>query len=385
MNEAPSTDLVAVPALPQALLADSPAAAVGRPAVFIKERLPFIDCCRGILVLLMGSAHALSVSSLGADQPLRSSSWLPSGSYEGFIMLSGFTVAAVFSWDKKEETQRRLLRRAWQVFVVMFVSNVFFLLAKYFTAGELATVKHVAWWIGLVTLRTEYSISGILLPTVALLLFAPILFRAAERFSHVYLLVAAVVFALIVRAMQWFFVGHLSTSYVSDVLLNHGVSGFPLLPFFSSGVLGFFIGLVWKRSSTRFTTLSATAIALTLFGLKIASAAELPRGIMPLVHESIVVSRFLLILVIAIALTKVIFVRRGSQVFTLVGRYTLFSFLIHRPIIQTWAFLGKHYIQLGAEMIYIVCLLGTFALIVVLCAARQRFASLDRFLKTVYL
>jgi len=327
------------------------------------------------------------MANVGPHSFLDSSWWVPRGSFEGFIALSGFTIAVVFSWDEgKGETQRRLLRRAWQIFVVMLVSNVVLLISKYILNNELHKMKSPAWWIGLVTLRTEYSISGVLLPTVVLLLFAPILFRASQRWRLSHLIIAAYLFALFTRCIPEAFPKAISAHRLTDILFGHGLSGFPVLVFFTSGMLGFVLGLLWKRSYTRLTVLSASAVVLAFFSLKMVASNTFTPAAMSLVHESTVLSRFLLVLVIGAILTKSVLPSKGFDFFSLVGKYTLFSFLTHRLVMQTLAVFGRHYLNsASAELLYVVYLLGTFALIAMMCAAREHFAPLDSFLKRVYL
>jgi hypothetical protein len=335
----------------------------------------------------MTSAHALTMAMVGPNSLLYSSWWVPRGSFGGFIALSGFTIAVVFSWDRDQgETQHRLFRRAWQVFVVMFVSNVVLLIAKLLLTHELDKLRNLTWWLGLVTLRTEYSISGVLLPTVVLLLFAPLLFRAAQHWKPIHLTAVAFLFALFARTIPEAFPNTISAYRVTDILFGHGLGGFPVLIFFSSGVLGFVLGLLWKRSHTRLSILSASAVALAFFSLKMVASNTFTPAAMSLIHESTLLSRFLLVLVIGALLTKSVSLTKGFDFFGLVGKYTLFSFITHRLVIQTLAVFGRHYLNTAsAELLYLLYLFGTFALIVMMCAARERFAPLDTYLKRVYL
>src|SRR5919197_939174 len=133
-----------------------------RPTNSADARVNYVDIVRGLFILLMASSHAAGLSALPESSVFRSRWWLPQGwASEGFIMLSGFTVALLF--EPGPSTTRRLLHRARQLVVVMFVSNVVMMVLKSMATGEWPALGTAGWWIGLFTLRTPYSLSIVLL------------------------------------------------------------------------------------------------------------------------------------------------------------------------------------------------------------------------------
>ena len=353
-----------------------------------KTRISFIDCSRGLLYLLMSSTHALTLANVASDSFLRSGWWLPRGwAFEGFITLSGFTAAAVYAWNgEKERTQRRLLQRAWQILAVMFVSNVFFLLGRYLLTQELERVKNPSWWIGLVTLKTEYSISGILLPTGILLLLTPLLFRADQRWRLPRLAVGLLVFALFVRTLQYVLAGRVSGHHLLSVLLYTGAGGFPVLPFVSSGALGFVLGLAWKRSPAQLGLRTGSAIVLFFLALQAVRGLPLPPAATGILYAFTVIARFLLILLVGAIVMEWTVLGRLLAFLPLVGKYALFSFVAHRMVMQALALLSRRLLPpTPAELLDSVYLVGTLGTITVLCALREHFALFDHSLKKLYL
>jgi hypothetical protein len=84
----------------------------------------------------------------------------------------------LFPWGAaRDETRHRLWRCAGKLFVVMFLSNIAMRCLEYGLTGQLCQVLDVHWWLGLFTLETEYTISGILLPTCLFLVLSPALFE----------------------------------------------------------------------------------------------------------------------------------------------------------------------------------------------------------------
>src|SRR5262245_2517959 len=150
----------------------------------LPQRVSLIDVTRGLLVLLMTSAHALALSKVSDNSFWRSAYWLPHGwATVCFILLSGYTMGFLLPWQGHQAvTRTKLLRGSRDLLVVMFVSNVVFLALRHVAEGTQQALLHWRWWLGLLTFETPYSISAILLPTGVLLMLAPPLFVLEEAY-----------------------------------------------------------------------------------------------------------------------------------------------------------------------------------------------------------
>src|SRR3989449_1853081 len=140
------------------------------------ERIAYIDMARGLFLILMASTHAMTLAGIPATSPL--ADWgLPRGrATTGLIMLCGFMVAT-FAREMQERARirHRVLRRAKQVLLVMFASNVLMVVVKRVVTFETDPLFSLDWWVGLLFFRSESSISGVLLPIALFLLVSPLL------------------------------------------------------------------------------------------------------------------------------------------------------------------------------------------------------------------
>src|SRR5215510_16157933 len=154
----------------------------GRSTPPLQPRVSLIDVTRGLLFLLMTSAHALALSKASADSFCRSAYWLPHGwATVCFILLSGYTMGFLLPWQGHQDvTRTKLLRCSRNILVVMFVSNVVFLALQHVADETQHMLLDWRWWLGLLTFTTPYSISAVLLPIGVLLMLAPQLFALEE-------------------------------------------------------------------------------------------------------------------------------------------------------------------------------------------------------------
>src|SRR3989442_4904349 len=166
--QAPPTPVQTASASDSGVAADSP-----RPKT---ERIAYIDMAGGLFVILMASTHAMTLAGIPATSPL--ADWgLPRGwATTGLIMLCGFMVATfVREMQERARIRRRVLRRAKQVLLVMFASNVLMVVVKRVVTFETDPLFSLDWWVGLLFVRSESSISGVLLPIALFLLVSPLL------------------------------------------------------------------------------------------------------------------------------------------------------------------------------------------------------------------
>src|SRR3989441_2275697 len=166
--QAPLTTLHTASASDSGVAVDAP-----RPKT---ERIAYIDMARGLFLILMASTHGMTLADIPATSPL--ADWgLPRGwATTGLIMLCGFMVATfVREMQERARIRRRVLRRAKQVLLVMFASNVLMVAIKHLVAHETESLFTLEWWWRLLFLGSEWSISGVLLPIGLFLLISPAL------------------------------------------------------------------------------------------------------------------------------------------------------------------------------------------------------------------
>ena len=342
-----------------------------RPANSADARVNYVDIVRGLFILLMASSHAAGLSALAESSVFRSRWWLPQGwASEGFIMLSGFTIALLF--EPGPATTGRLLRRARQLLVVMFVSNVVMMSLKSLVTGQWSALATPGWWIGLFTLHTPYSISIVLLPIAAFLAVAPALFLLTARCGAAVVVVAAVGGGIVIGALASSpLLPH--ESHVIDVLFRYP----PLLPLVSLGAIGFGMGTMWRHLRYRRGELVA---AVALWSIACVSLA--PAGV-PGVHAlTASVPRFGIVLIIGIAIDSWARARQALWVTALLGSYGLFAFIAHRVAIQA---LVRLFAFTSPELRYVLSFGVGITVVAALCVCRRRVPAWDAVLRRVWL
>src|SRR2546428_9458355 len=127
--QAPPTTVQTASASDSGVAADSP-----RPKT---ERIAYIDMARGLFLILMASTHGMTLAGIPAASPLADWGLPRGGATTGLIMLCGFMVAT-FAREMQERARirHRVLRRAKQVLLVMFASNVLMVVVKHLVAHE---------------------------------------------------------------------------------------------------------------------------------------------------------------------------------------------------------------------------------------------------------
>lgn len=341
-------------------------------------RVLLVDLLRGLLILLMASSHAVGLAGLPAGSFWRSHCWLPRGwATDAFITVSGITAAIVYDWVlQPERAKRGLRRRAWQLLLVMFISNVVLLITKYVPLHEIDRIKHLSWWIGLVTFKTEYSISGVLLPTAVLLLILPAVNYLRLRFGAVPMAAVSVLVATAVRV-------ELATgSPRTHSILSFG-AGFPVIPMVCCGVLGFFAGVALKRFDLRRDLVFKTAV--------LPSTLVLVVPFFPTPHLSALITatmplmRVALLSVIAVAILLLPRSLDWKGAFGILGRFSLFCFLGHRVVMHAVIFMEKDVFAARPDFLYETTMLFTFGVLGFLCWLRLKLPAFDEACKRVYL
>lgn len=342
------------------------------------NRISTIDMCRGLLFILMANTHALSLAQVDHDHWLRSDLWLPNGwATVAFVILSGYGAGYLLSERRPELMRDRALRRRGiEIFVVMLASNLAFALLRKVAEHDLASVFQFAWWFGFVTLETEWSISGVLLPTALLLLLAPRIMRGIALTPYTALggLLAA---QLTLSMLKTWLPADLSANWLARLLLTEGLGGFPVLPFLVNGSLGIWIGMAHRQGPERILPMLATLAAMQL--LVYASTWWPDTAGWRIVRDSVgPLGKFACIFLLAIACTQCLPTRLGTAI-ELIGRFALGSFVMHRVFLQALA-IGltmSGAAQVNPALKYAVLFAGTLGLTWLLCLHRQSGARVD--------
>ncbi len=343
-------------------------------------RLNLIDFIRGMLVFLMSSTHALHLAGVREDSFLNSRLWLPHGwATTGFIAFSGITAALVFDWENKPaEAARGARRRGYHLLIVMFISNILLLATKYVTTHEVERLLHLDWWLGLVSLHTPYSISGVLLPTSILLLIVPALNAARRQLGLQWLVFGIITVALLAELpdqLRW-------NSQALPVRVVHFGAGFPVLLFVSTGALGWTMGCAWKRlRQRRFRPPYIAWIPVLMIAVAVTRAA-VPRTML---QVFVPLGRILVLILVALVLTRLPGVNKVVLFLRLIGRYALFCFIGHRIILQAVAMAGRGFQTVPHELLYALYLAVTCGLLSTICVLRRDHIALDHALQKAYM
>jgi hypothetical protein len=352
------------------------------------ERLQFLDTTRGILLVLMASSHAVGIAAVSRNNFFASSWWLPRGWAAGaFVILSGFTAATVLPWENDPaRATSRARDRVRQLLLVMFFSNIFFLIFKLIVQNQAERLMDWKWWVGLVTLKTEYSISGVLLPICLLLLVIPMLAKFHERFGLISLVILSMVFAFLAWKVGSAWPGRVSSSQLLDLLFHRGVGGMPLVPALGSGAIGFAIGFAWKKFKPR---VRSTVLMFLIAAYGLLSWDEpfgLPGKLAETAPPLLNLIRFIVILVVATQVLRLPALEGLARWFSILGKYSLCCFLAHRLAIQsfavTWSALS---LRPSEDTRYILLALSALMVSTLLCLMRERSHRVNRALRDLYL
>src|SRR5215510_2731908 len=343
----------------------------------LRQRVSLIDVTRGLLFLLMTSAHALVLSKVSADSFWRSAYWLPHGwATVCFILLSGYTMGFLLPWQGHQDvTRTKLLRCSRNILVVMFVSNVVFLALQHVADGTQHLLLDWRWWLGLLTFATPYSISAILLPTGVLLLLAAQLFALEEAHPHLFPgLVVLVMVDVAWRKMQ-------TASGLQPRLLTlllHGDRlGMPFLPLLASGAFGTAAGRVSRRLPTMRVWLAVMGVTGFIL-LQMLHSLYPQSAVASVLGTSLLPPTKLAIVMIVSWLLLHMRWQPLALFFRLIGFYALFAFIVHRILLQT-IYIALNVLEIEDPLYqYGLSLAGTMLLTFCLCWWRQHYAEVLR-------
>lgn len=346
-----------------------------------------IDLCRGLLFALMASTHALQLGGVSSTHWLRSDLWLPNGwATVVFVVLSGYGAGYLFSARQPvSERDRALRRRGMQILLVMVASNLAFAALRDSASDDTVGPSGADWWLGLLTLDTEWTISGVLLPTGLVLLVAPWvipLVQAAPWKVLVQLLVGSV---MISALSIWMSGSVAAQAWPVRILLLEGLGGFPVLPFLFNGCLGIWLGILHRKSPHHWRP--ALAVLMVLQSTVFLSTFLPPDPWLSCFRASLgALGKFGWMFAVALILTRPCFHKISAPV-EMIGRFALGSFVMHRVFLQALAIgLGlAGFAALPPWAIYVVLFGGTMLLTWLLCERRERVRWVDALFRRVFL
>ena len=338
------------------------------------KRFQTIDLCRGLLFILMMNTHALSIAGLPSSSWLFSDFWLPNGwATLVFVVLSGYGVGFLFSpRPSVVERDAALYRRSRQILAVMLVSNTLFAALRDILRGQAALLGTLDWWLGFITLQTDWTISGVLLPTALVLLCGPALIRFTRQapwLTLLAILLASFLTALAVIASRD---TPLGDSWTARFFLLGGLSGFPVLPFVLNGCLGIWLG-VQRHQDERAWQWAITALMICQLLIYTSTFTPSVSAMEPFIMTVRAGGKFAWMLVISHLLSTWFF-RSITNAIDLLGRFALGSFVLHRVFLQATDIgldaIGTSAIQKEAQ--YVILFSSALATTWLVCVVRLR-------------
>ena len=349
------------------------------------NRILFIDLCRGILVMMMTVRHTISILDI-SQQSWLNKFFIPNGwATVCFISLSGFSIGLLYLGRLRDlaikiTTSQRLRKRSWQLLVVMFLSNLFMLLGKIVVQGDISTLRDIEWWIGLITLKTPYSISSILIPTAILVYIAPIVLKAIIQYKVLPVLSGSLVLSFFIAVLTTSIFDQESNHYLLQRLLFEGDGFFPILPMVMYGVICISIGALWQKHSTQIILVSVIGYYFVVF---LYSEIVIARVAFAAISGP---TRLIIIIFICTGLLRLKMLHPLNSFFATIGRFSLLSFLLHRIILQAMnVVLGIIDLPFSIELLVCAIVFLNLVCLWLACLSRLCYPKWNTFLRSIYL
>lgn len=301
---------------------------------YLPIRVNSIDMCRGLLFILMTNTHALRLIEFGPTHWTGSDLWLPNGwATIVFVVLSGYAAGYLLA-DRTplRERDKRLRRRGLEILVVMFLTNAAFASLRAVSRGESPLLSQLDWYIGFFNLDTEWTISGVLLPTGLTLLIAPWVIQAYRKAPY-WLLIGILLLQFGISLLRQFFLDlEVDNSWIVEFFLINGFGGFPVVPFLLNGCMGIWLGMTHRKyQGAWILLLGLLSIWQTIlyFGMTLSPTFAWSMAM----STTGAVGKFACVFLGAIILVRILPRWLGTAV-ELMGRYALGSFVMHRVFLQ---------------------------------------------------
>ena len=339
-----------------------------------------IDICRGLLFILMINTHALTITNIPRHHWLWSDFWLPNGwATLVFVVLSGYSVGFLYSQRPLiVKVNANLIHRSQQILSVMITSNLVFAVLRDIGKGKFSTIISLDWFLGFITLETDWTISGVLLPTSLVLLCGPSLIQWSKNapLRTVIALVSARIgiSALTIEINN----STLASEWTARFFLLEGLGGFPVLPFVLNGCIGIWLGVQRVKDIALWWRILAVLMVLQLF-FYISTFRFLFPEMQLFTMSFEAVGKFSWVFILAQLITIYRFGPLSISIETL-GKYALCSFIFHRIFIQaTYITLTQFNVVLNYPVIqYTLIFSGAFAGSLLICAIRERSLHIDQ-------
>jgi hypothetical protein len=325
------------------------------------NRLMFIDVTRGLLLFWMIAAHALTLSGIGKASLLyfiRPPGWAS----HGFVMLSGFSVAALIVGHhlSGSELCRRLSRRAGQLLGWAFASEF---LSRLLAGALLKHGQPITYGLFFDPAR-EWSISAFLIPTTIILVATALAARLVKAPSPTSLMS----FGIMASMPASFF----SNDLQAWVHPYTAILGIPLVLLVCLGFVGIGIGLLSKHLRT---------ITLVIVPAFIGSALLIWRSVHPSFSIGFFLGSFLLTLSIGAILCMMPLTGFIRSFLKKMGQSALLIFISHRLILQIAAALAKNRLQDWRLLLFLLAL--SLSTLFCICLIKERNSFLRASLRRV--
>ena len=342
------------------------------------DRSNKVDVFRGLLFALMVNSHALTLASIPGDHWFYTDWWLPKGwATVVFVILSGYGVGLVYANRPPAKRSARLQQRFIQLISVMYVSNAAFAALREASNGRQALVLDWHWWLGFFTLDTNWTISGVLLPTALVTLCGATVIRYVERAPW---LVLAVLVAL--RFLASFVTLNLAPpgdalGGLAWFLMRKGLGGYPVVPFLLNGCIGIWLGVMRSRRMEVWKMAMALLVLLQL-GFYLAFQVDRTGYATQFLATLSPLGKFACLFVVTH-----MFERFGADLLVgaieRIGQFALGSFIMHRVFIQLLrvAVMACQPKGMPAEPRYVLLVAATLYLTWALCWLRLKVQVVD--------
>lgn len=307
------------------------------------SRIEYVDVARGMLIILMFAVHAATPCAPLFRERIQGL-WIFEIATTGFAMMAGYAVALRYEWKVRTDVAWRLWSRCGEILVVMFWSNLVLNGAKLYAEHKLDYEVFPKWFVGLLTFQTEYNISGVLFSLALLLPLLSIILLLEGRVGRwgawgIFSLLLVGIIVLKMIDIQTPALKHLKT------VLLVGPGGFAVLEFVGYGLVGFAgarLIQVYQDSGWPFGKIVTVVLGTVMLSqLMIAAViqAEPPQGSLLTLLSTMnpfakAASMFLGVLLLASGYVQVLSQRGELELFSLLGRYSLFAFVFHRFVAQ---------------------------------------------------
>ncbi|MEC4888808.1 MAG: hypothetical protein RI101_02005 [Nitrospira sp.] len=355
-------------------------------------RIDYIDVSRGVLVLLMFVVHAATPCTPSIRDPIQRL-WILEIATTGFAMMAGYTIGVRYDANAGLPQPRRLWKRSGELLLVMFWSNLLLGLGKLYVTQKPDFAMLASWFLGLITLHTEYNISGVLFPIALVLPLLPLMYSSEQRIGKLGGLVWFAAIVSLTMILKQFTVEIPAIEHVRNILLV-GLGGFSVLGFIAYGVLGYVnarilhacqrMGWSWGTVVSAGIILSSGLLAVmgsvAMEGALWSGVSQWQHALLPFVRSEVM---FLGVIAFGGLITAWWSERFMVEPLRLLGTYALCAFVFHRFVGQglVTAF-PLHGGGLGTFLFMLAVISGCTYLLIV---ARQSIASVDTGLRRLFL